>query len=183
MITRWFSQPASATRSPVPAPTAPPPAGTPNPGTADRRSAVRQGPAACRRPPHHSGLSVRGEEAGRVEISVGLLQADRHDLPGRRRQAARSERLSAGEEVTGETARGDSGCYYRIVMPGPRREARLRARRAGHSRRDRHLLRERIAQSSGTVEYRTDRYGAFASLIPAGTIPALFFPVESNCLR
>ena len=40
---------------------------------------------------HHSGLSVRGEEAGRVEISVGLLQDHRHDFSGRRRQAARSE--------------------------------------------------------------------------------------------
>ena len=32
--------------------------------------------------------------------SVGLLQADRHDLAGRRRQAARSQRVPAGEEVT-----------------------------------------------------------------------------------
>ena len=48
---------------------------------------------------HHPGLSVRGEEAGRVEGSVGLLQADRHDLRGRRRQAARSQRVSAGEEI------------------------------------------------------------------------------------
>jgi len=31
----------------------------------------------------------------RVEISVGLLQARRDDLAGRRRQAARSERVSA----------------------------------------------------------------------------------------
>ena len=29
---------------------------------------------------HHPGLSVRSEETGRVEGSVGLLQADRHDL-------------------------------------------------------------------------------------------------------
>ena len=47
----------------------------------------------------HPGLSVRGEEAGRVEGSVGLLQAGRHDPAGRRGQAARGQRVPAGEEV------------------------------------------------------------------------------------
>ena len=39
-------------------------------------------------------------EARRVEGTVGLLQADRHDRAGRRGQAAGSQRLPAGEEVT-----------------------------------------------------------------------------------
>jgi len=30
---------------------------------------------------------------------------------------------------------------------------------------------------------RFRRYGTFANFLKAGTIPAVFFPVESNCLR
>ena len=68
-------------------------------GASDRRCAVRQGPAARRRPPDHSGLPVRGEEAGRIEGTVGLLQAGRDHLGGRCGQAAQGQRVPAGEEV------------------------------------------------------------------------------------
>ncbi len=50
--------------------------------TADRRSAVRQGLDPRRRPQDPPGLSVRGEEAVGVEISVGLLQAGGDDPGG-----------------------------------------------------------------------------------------------------
>ena len=67
---------------------------------ADRRSAVRQGHDPRRRPQDSSGLSVRGQEAVRIQGTVGLLQADRHH-PGRPGlPAAFGKRLSAGKEVT-----------------------------------------------------------------------------------
>ena len=65
---------------------------------------VRQGLDPRRRPQDPPGLSVRGEEAGRVEVSVGLLQADRHH-PGRGSlHPAGEERLPAGEEELRFTA-------------------------------------------------------------------------------
>ena len=64
--------------------------------------AVRQGSAARRRSPPDPGLSLRSEEAGGVEGTVGLLQADRHHRAGRRGQASGGQRLPAGEEVTAQ---------------------------------------------------------------------------------
>ena len=59
---------------------------------------VRQGLGPRRRPQDPSGLSVRGEEAGGFEISVGLLQPRRHH-PGRGSlHPARQERLPVAEE-------------------------------------------------------------------------------------
>ncbi len=58
-----------------------------------------KGVAPRRRPPSHSGLSVRSQEAGGVKISVGLLQADRDDRAGRRRKASCRERVLAGQEI------------------------------------------------------------------------------------
>ena len=61
---------------------------------------VRQGVNSRRRPQDSSGLSVRGQEAGGIQGTLGLLQADRHD-PGRPGlQAAFGKCLSAGKEVT-----------------------------------------------------------------------------------
>ena len=51
-------------------------------GASDRRYAVRQGQHSAERPRASSGLPVRGQEAGRIEGAVGLLQADRNH-PGR----------------------------------------------------------------------------------------------------
>ena len=50
-------------------------------GDADRRSAVRQGLDPRRRPQDPSGVSRRGEEAGRIERSVGLLQDPLATIP------------------------------------------------------------------------------------------------------
>ena len=56
---------------------------------ADRRQAVRQGHGPRRRPQDPSDVPVRGEEAGGIEGSVGLLQGARHH-PGRPRRSVRS---------------------------------------------------------------------------------------------
>ena len=63
-------------------------------GNADRRSAVRQGHDPRRRPHDPSGLSVRSQVAGGIEIPLGLLQADR-DHSGRARRSGRWRRASA----------------------------------------------------------------------------------------
>src|SRR6266436_4713968 len=72
---------------------------------ADRRSAVRPGHDPRGWPQDPSGLSVRGQEAGGIQGTVGLLQADRHD-PGRPGvQAIVRERLPFGKEVATVTRR------------------------------------------------------------------------------
>jgi hypothetical protein len=82
-----------------------PTSAAPAEGIADRRSALRQGLGARRRTSDPSALSVRGEEAGRVEISMGVLQFGREG-PGRGGvPAARQERLSVGEEVKRQAAK------------------------------------------------------------------------------
>jgi branched-chain amino acid transport system substrate-binding protein len=48
-------------------------------GNSDRRSAVRQRDGSRRRPQDPPGVSVRGQETGRVEGAVGLLQDPRDD--------------------------------------------------------------------------------------------------------
>ena len=48
-------------------------------GDADRRSAVRQGLGPRRRPQGSPGLPGPGEDAGGIEVSVGLLQDRRND--------------------------------------------------------------------------------------------------------
>ena len=67
--------------------------------TADRRQAVRQGHGARRRPQDPSDVSVRGEEARRIEGRLGLLQAARHHSRDRSLPAAGGRRLPAGEEL------------------------------------------------------------------------------------
>src|SRR5207249_7260104 len=69
-------------------------------GAADGRPALRQGNDSGRRPQDPPGLSGRGEEAGGVEVPVGLLQDSRDD-PGRAGlPPARPGWLRAGEEIT-----------------------------------------------------------------------------------
>ena len=66
---------------------------------ADRRSAVRQRHRARRRPQAASGLSVRGEDAGGVQVPRRLLQAAR-DHPGRRSvPSAQGRQLPAGRRL------------------------------------------------------------------------------------
>ena len=60
--------------------------------------AVRQGLDPRRRPQDPPGLSVRGEEAGGFEVSVGLLQPRRHHPGGGSLHPAREERLPDAEE-------------------------------------------------------------------------------------
>ena len=67
--------------------------------TADRRSAVRQGHDPRRRPQDPPGLSVRGEEAGGVEVSGRLLQGARHHPGGRSLPSAQGRRLPAGQRL------------------------------------------------------------------------------------
>ena len=67
-------------------------------GNADRRSAVRQGHDPRRRPQDPPGLSVRGEEAGGIEISGRLLQAARHHSRGRGVPSAEGRQLPAGDQ-------------------------------------------------------------------------------------
>ena len=70
-----------------------------------------------RRPQDPSGLSVRGEEAGRIEISGRLLQAARHH-PGRRGvPAAEGRQLPAGDQLT---ASASPRARRRIRPHGPR---------------------------------------------------------------
>ncbi len=66
-------------------------------GDADRRSAVRQGHDPRRRPQDPPGVPGRGEEAGRVEGPVGLLQGPRDDPGGPGVPAAEGRRVPAGE--------------------------------------------------------------------------------------
>ena len=64
----------------------------------DDRS-VRQGRDPAQRPHHPQRLSVRGEEALRVEGTVGFLQAGRHGSGRPGLHAARREQVRAAEEV------------------------------------------------------------------------------------
>ena len=67
-------------------------------GDAHRRPAVRQGHDPRGRPQDPPDVPVRGEEAGRVEGAVGLLQASRHH-PGRPGLPSNGPgRLPAGQE-------------------------------------------------------------------------------------
>src|SRR5207244_7375470 len=69
-------------------------------GAANGRPALRQGNDSGRRPQDPPGLSGRGEEAGGVEVPVGLLQDSRDD-PGRAGlPPARPGWLRAGEEIS-----------------------------------------------------------------------------------
>ena len=69
-------------------------------GTADRRSAVRQGHDPRRRPQDARRVSVRGEEAGRVEVSGRLLSRARHHPGGRSVPSAQGRQLPAGERLS-----------------------------------------------------------------------------------
>ncbi len=69
-------------------------------GNADRRSAVRQGQRSRRRPHDSSGLSLRSEEARRIEISRRLLQAAGHHSGGRSVPSVEGRQLPAGYELT-----------------------------------------------------------------------------------
>ena len=82
-------------------------------GHADRRSAVRQGLYPRRRPQDPPGLSVRGEEAGRIQISRRRLQAARHH-PGRRSVPADEGR---------QLPDGDELIFSSLPPPGPRLRA------------------------------------------------------------
>ena len=68
-------------------------------GAADRRSAVRQGHDPRRRPQDPRRLSVRGEEAGGVEVSRRLLSAARHHPGGGSLPSAQGRRLPAGQRL------------------------------------------------------------------------------------
>src|SRR5262249_55502892 len=69
-------------------------------GAADRRSALREGDHSRRWQEDPSGLPRGGQEAGGVEVSLGLLQDPRDD-PGRAGlPSARPGRLRAGEEIS-----------------------------------------------------------------------------------
>ena len=85
-----------------------------NEGDADRRSAVRQGHDPRRRPQAASGLSVRSEEAGGVEVSRRLLSSARHHSGERGLPSAQGWQLSAGERVT----RHHRAAARRAASPG-----------------------------------------------------------------
>ena len=80
---------------------------------ADRRSAVRQGLYPRRRPQDPPGLSVRSEEAGRIEISRRRLQAARHHPGGRSIPADEGRQLPDGDELN----------FSSLPPPGPRLRA------------------------------------------------------------
>ena len=78
-------------------------------GDADRRQTLRQGHGARRRPQDPSDVPVRGQDAGGIEGTVGLLQAPRHH-PGRGSLPATGRRrLPIGEELTDELAKSENG--------------------------------------------------------------------------
>ena len=59
-----------------------------------------KGTISARRPQDSSGLSVRSQEAGGIQRTLGLLQAGRNHSGRPGVQAAFGKRLSAGKEVT-----------------------------------------------------------------------------------
>ena len=77
-------------------------------GTADRRSAVRQGHHPGRRAQAARCLSFRGEEAGRVEIPRRLLQDSRHDPRRGSLPPAEGRRLPAGAGLRMTAAPADA---------------------------------------------------------------------------
>ena len=77
-------------------------------GHADRRPGVRQGVYPRGRAENPSGLSVAGEEAGGIEIPLGLRQSGRHHPRRRGVPPAVAERMPAGEEVSDHDKR-DAG--------------------------------------------------------------------------
>ena len=81
-------------------------------GDADRRQAVRQGHRSRGRPQDSPHVSVRGEEAGGVEGTVGLLQGPRHHPGGRGVPSAEGRRLSAGQRLS------DAGDAFRACPCG-----------------------------------------------------------------
>jgi branched-chain amino acid transport system substrate-binding protein len=86
-------------------------------GTTDRRPALRQGHRPSGRPEDPSHVPLRGEEAGRVQESLGLLQAAR-DHPGRRGVPPHGPgRLPAGQEVA--ACAGAAGTWWRSSSDPP----------------------------------------------------------------
>ena len=86
-----------------------------------------------RRPQAARRLSVRGEEAGRVEISRRLLQDSRHHPGGRSVPPAQGRQLPAGQRLTSRLRfrRGSGSRPSRMTASGPLTAVRLCREAAG----------------------------------------------------